>query len=512
MKNNMNLTSLPELFIKSKEKYPEKICLEDDYGQYSYEYVYENAIKLANLITKKCSQTHQPIVILTDKNKDVPLIMLAIMMTRNIYVPLDKGMPKIRLNKILKTLKPALVIHDEENSKLKKETSIDFSEFKINNFKKKFIKKIEDNIIDKVNEIIDIDPAYIIFTSGSTGDPKGVTISHGSVIDYILWAKSVFNVKQTDSFASQAPFHFDNSVLDIYLAFISGAKLHIPNEIIYIFPKKTLDFLKNSKITIIFWVPSIILNIANSNLLDKYKLKLKYVIFAGEQMSVTHINQWVKAFPKAQYANLYGPTEITVDCTFYKFNKRYKAKILPIGVPCNNCELTIIDKNGKIPKIGEPGELHVRGKCLSLGYWNNRKATAQAFIQNPAHDKYEDIVYKTGDIVKMDKNGLIYFLNRADSQIKHMGYRIELGEIEAAALNIENITNCAVLYDQNAKKIILCYVEDGKKLFDDKKLRLDLAKKLPKYMLPRELIKLKKMPLNSNGKIDRKLLIKDLIK
>jgi len=500
--------NLPQLFIDSKNKYPKRICLQDDHGEYTYENVYENAIKLAGKISDLSGSSSTPIAILVKKNKDIPLLILAIMFSGNIYVPLDVNMPRIRLKKILKTLNPSLIIHDDGlRNKDLTYPKMNFIDFKNELMRKIMSRKLEKFVLSKIKAVIDVDPAYIIFTSGSTGHPKGVTVSHGSVIDYIQWAQKTFKITPKDSFASQAPFHFDNSVLDIYLSFISGAKLCIPDEMIFIFPKQILEYLAINKITAIFWVPSVIVNIANSELLPKYNLRLKHVIFAGEQMSVPHINKWVKALPEAIFANLYGPTEVTVDCSYYLFRKPYKGKILPIGVPCSNCELLIIKSDGDTPEVDEPGELHVRGKCLSLGYWNNKKVTNDAFIQNPSHSNYKDLLYKTGDIVKKDSKGLIYFLNRSDSQIKHMGYRIELGEIEASAIKIKAINNCAVLYDEIHQKIVMFYVP--KKLsYKENEIRKNLAKELPKYMMPRELKKMEQMPLNSNGKINRKFLAK----
>ena len=502
--------NLPQLFIDSKNRYPKRVCLQDDHGDYTYEDVYESAIKLAGKIINFSGVSPKPVVILAKKNKDIPLLMLAIMFSGNIYVPVDVNTPKIRLQKILKTLNPALLIHDNDNDMENQELicpKINFIDLKNKQSNKVISRRLEKFVLKKIDTTIDVDPAYIIFTSGSTGHPKGVTISHGSVIDYIQWAQKTFQITSKDSFASQAPFHFDNSVLDIYLSFISGAKLCSPDETIFIFPKQALEYLTANKITTIFWVPSMIVNIANSGLLAKYNLRLKHVIFAGEQMSVPHINKWVKALPEAVFANLYGPTETTVDCSYYLFYKPYKGKILPIGVPCSNCELLIIKSDGDTPKVNEPGELYVRGRCLSLGYWNNKKTTHDAFIQNPSHSNYQDLLYKTGDIVKKDSKGLIYFLNRADSQIKHMGYRIELGEIEASAIKIKSINNCAVLYDDKNQKIVMFYVPK-KFNYKENEIRKILATELPKYMRPRELIKIEQMPLNSNGKINRNLLAK----
>jgi amino acid adenylation domain-containing protein len=348
-------------------------------------------------------------------------------------------------------------------------------------------------------QVIDKDPCYIIFTSGSTGVPKGVTICHSSVIDYIDWANSAYDVNETDVVGSQAPLFFDNSTLDIYLALSNAAELHVIPENVFIFPKKTLEYLNDKAISTIFWVPSILVSIANLKLLDNVQLPfLKNVLFAGEVMPAKTIKYWQEKHPEAHYSNLYGPTEITVDCTYYHVPPNWSGDNLPIGIPCHNTGVLILDENDR---RSSEGELCVRGSSLALGYWANTEKTDEVFCQNPLQDKYIDLIYRTGDLVKK-VDGLIYYVGRKDFQIKHNGYRIELGEIECQIMDLDAVEQCIVGY-LSEEKVLYAFVQCGCDM-TEVELKMALIKRLPKYMIPGKVGFVHEMLLTPNGKLDRK--------
>jgi len=350
-----------------------------------------------------------------------------------------------------------------------------------------------------------------MYTSGSTGTPKGVVIPHRGVIDYIEWAASCLDVNRDDIIGNQAPFYFDNSTLDIYLSWSTGAQLHLIPESMFLFPVKLIEYLEKKEITFIFFVPSVLISISQMELLSPNSLpSLKKIVFAGEVMPTKHLAYWQKMLPDKIYVNLYGPTEITVDCTYFFVDRIYKPdESLPIGYPRNNAEVIILNKNNECTNIGEKGELCVKGFSLALGYWNDEKKTEALFVQNPLNKNYYDRIFRTGDIVYKNKKGQIIFVGRKDSQIKHWGYRIELGEIEHAANSLPFVNKCCVLYNNEKKEIILFY--EGDKEISSVKFRKTLATLIPNYMIPQSFILLKKLPLNSNGKIDRKALENEYI-
>ena len=210
--------------------------------------------------------------------------------------------------------------------------------------------------------------------------------------------------------------------------------------------------------------------------------------------------------PDTTFVNLYGPIEITLDCTFHVVKDRPdEDKPLPIGVPCRNTDILILNEEDELCKTGEEGELCVRGTSLAMGYYNNAEKTNAAFVQNPLNRSYPELIYRTGDIVCRDENALIQFRGRKDSLVKHMGYRIELGEIEHVIINeLGLVKYCCAVYQFDKKEIIL-YYEKAEEI-SGAEFRKMLMKKFPAYMIPAVYIRMDLLPRNTNGKIDRLLL------
>ena len=352
---------------------------------------------------------------------------------------------------------------------------------------------------------ISTDPAYALFTSGSTGMPKGTIVSHQNVINYIEWFTSEFEISNDTVFGSQTPFYFSMSVSDIFGTIFSGASFVIIPKTYFSFPIKLVEILNQKKINTIYWVPSALCIVANIKLFDYAKPEqLKYVLFAGEVMPNKQLNYWRKNLQNVKFANLFGPTETTDICTFYKIDRQFADdEALPIGKHCNNLETFIIDDNGKeIVEKDKVGELFVRGSFVAFGYYDNLEKTNSAFVQNPLHNHYREIVYKTGDLVKINNYGEYEYVGRKDFQIKHMGYRIELGEIETNAGAIDGVNSVCCVYNSIKDLIIMIY--EGK--IKQENLFEEIKKKVPPYMVPNEIIKISMMPHNQNGKIDRAYL------
>jgi acyl-coenzyme A synthetase/AMP-(fatty) acid ligase len=270
------------------------------------------------------------------------------------------------------------------------------------------------------------------------------------------------------------------------------------------FPVKILEILQKENVSYIFWVPTIMVNIANINLLSKITLPhLNTVWFAGEVLPTKQYNYWHNHLPTTKFVNLYGPIEITLDCTYYVIDREFDdSEPLPIGFPCRNTSILILNEDNQLCENGEEGELCVRGTSLAMGYYNNPEKTALAFTQNPLNTKYPELIYRTGDIVSLNERGELMFKGRRDTLIKHLGYRIELGEIEHITVNIlQIVTNCCVIYDQKNKEIVLIY--EGSQDIPVVDFRKGIGQNLPKYMIPTKYIRVEKMPMNANGKIDR---------
>jgi len=501
--------NLVELFTNTALKYPHKIAIDDNNVNLSFLELDILSNKYAALIRQMECLRKKPICVYLPKSTSSIVAFLGIIKTGNFYIPLDVKSPLDRLNKIIDTLDSSLIITNNDYSK--KLIDIGFKGKIIciesaNDFKLSI--EQENDLTSIRGKIIDFDPIYSIFTSGSTGTPKGVLISHRGVIDYINWAIDVYNVSEDEIIGNQAPFYFDNSTLDIYLMIVTGAKLVIIPEDKFSFPIKLIEFINEHQINFVFWVPSVLNSVSN---FDVFKTIVPYtlnkILFAGEVMSNKHLNYWRKNHPLALYSNLYGPTEITVDCTYYIVDREFKDdEPLPIGKACKNTEILILTEQNVLAKRNELGELCVRGTSLAFGYYNDWDKTKTAFVQNPLNNSYPDIIYKTGDLVFENENDEIIFVGRKDSQIKHMGYRIELGEIETAILGINGVKNVCVLYDSINKQIVAFYISDVNHV----EIRKNLLQTLPKYMIPTRWLNENAFPLNSSGKINRIELAKKI--
>ncbi|MFZ4395730.1 MAG: amino acid adenylation domain-containing protein [Kiritimatiellia bacterium] len=487
---------------------PEKTAIIDGEVRLTFRQLDVQARQCAMVIIQKSGVPKQPIAVFLPRCADAVIADLGIVYSGNCYANLDSKSPRERLKKILDNLGAPVVITSASLAPILRSIDIPIEQvLLVDALPTTDVVPGGDKLLQaRLEGLIDTDPLYIMHTSGSTGIPKGVTIPHRGVIDYIDWALKIYPVGESDVIGNQAPFYFDNSTLDFYLSFATGATLNIIPDQWFSFPAKLIDYLCETGVTTIFWVPSIMTNIANSQVLGKSGLPpLRNILFAGEVMPTRTVNHWRKFFSGALFSNLYGPTEITVDCTYYIVDREFSDdEKLPIGFPCRNTDVLILNDRNEAAAVNEPGELCVRGTSLAMGYWNDPEKTAKAFVQNPLNAHYPELIYRTGDLVFKNERGEIMFTGRKDFQIKHMGYRIELGEIEHAAMQLENIRNACVVYNPERKEIALYYESDA--ALTPAAIRERMSAHVPKYMLPTVFHRMDALPRNPNGKIDRQTL------
>lgn len=487
---------------KTAEKFPEKIAVVDEKRELSFRELRAEARQIATRLIDE-GIFHKPVAVFLEQSVEAVVCFLAVAYSGNFYTVLDTKMPKNRLQKIMQVLKPATILTDNAHFT---DISVEVgTEVKVITYDASVLTAVDNNALRNVSRKINpMDVLYVLFTSGSTGVPKGVTVGQRSVMEYTEWVSETFKVNEHEIIGNQAPFYFDNSVLDIYQMVSTGATLHIIPRRLFKFPLRLLEYIRDHSINMVFWVPSVLCMVANFDVLEACDVScLKKILFAGEVMPNKQLNVWRRALPKALFANLYGPTEITVDCTYYIVDRAFDdAEPLPIGVPCRASTILVLDDKNQLVKGSDQGELCVRGSSLSYGYYRDPKRTAQAFMQNPLNDAYQDIIYRTGDLVHYNERNEIMYDGRKDFQVKHMGHRIELGEIETAVSAQEGIEASCCLFDGEKSQLILCYI--GK--LEERELRKKLIDILPEYMRPRYCRKLEVMPINANGKIDRKRL------
>jgi amino acid adenylation domain-containing protein len=431
--------------------------------------------------------TGQPVAVFMEKSPKAIAANFAAVYSGNFYVSLDREMPVFRVEKILESLKPPVVIRDEDFD--------GFADFEIN-----------EDALAKVRETaIDIDPIYVVFTSGSSGTPKGVTACHRSVIDYIENLSEVLGVTDTTVFGNQAPLYVDACLKEVYTSIKCGSSAVLIPKSEFMFPVKLIEFLNAHRINTICWVSSALSMIAGfktfASIVPEH---LHTVAFGSELFPVKNLNIWREALPNARFFNLYGPTEATGMSSYYEIpaTRRFaEDERIPIGRAFPNTQILLLDAEGKEQSsvCPELKEICIRGSCLSLGYYSDSEKTAEAFVQNPATSAYPDLVYKTGDLGEYNDRGELVYVARKDYQIKHMGYRIELPEIEAAFCRNDAVSLACCQYDSEKSKILLYYTGGITPAEATKYLK----EKLPRYMLPNKTFHLEQMPLTPNGKIDR---------
>lgn len=491
-----------EYLEQSAERHPGKTAFADWEHSCTYGELLERACRIGSFLTERI-EPGQAVPVYMEKGIEAVATFMGIVCAGGFYVMLDVQQPVYRLKQILDTLDAEFVITREKEKRPAED--LGYAE-KCLVYEKICETEIRRERIERVRaRSLDMDPLYAVFTSGSTGIPKGVLVSHRSVIDFIEHFTEIFEMTDEDVIGNQAPFDFDVSVKDIYSTLKTGATMQIIPRKFFLAPAKLLDFLCDRGVTTIIWAVSALCVVTTLKAF-RYKVpaKLSKIMFSGELMPVNHLNEWRRNIPQAVYVNLYGPSEITCNCTYYVIDREYDdGEMLPIGIPFPNEKVFLLGEGDEpIKEANRKGEICVSGTALALGYYNDKEQTDAVFVQNPLNHSYRETIYRTGDLGMYNERGELFFLSRKDFQIKHMGHRIELSEVELAMERIEDISRVCCLYDEGKDKIIAFYQGTA----DDKTIYARLSGALPSFMIPNRFLAVEEMPLNKNGKIDRNAL------
>ena len=483
-------THLLDYFEATAAERKEAIAVRHNGQEISFSDLQDKARKMGtHLVAQTKGVTNTPIAVFLPKEINTVIADLGIMYSSNPFMNLDVKTPKERIMNIFALVKPAAVITSRKFAKALEGVEMPV----ILADEPDWQETIADPalLISRRADLIDTDPFCLINTSGSTGTPKGVVLNHRSFFDFMAVSNERFGFNGSEIMGSLSPVVFDIYDFELCMLMVNGSQLILLDAMLAAFPARLLEKLAENHVNFIFWVPSIMVNIANMGLLDKIALPdLKLVWFAGEVFPTKQFLVWYDKLPKTTFANLYGPIEITLDCTYYVVKERpVESEPLPIGIPYHNTDILLLNEENKRCAIGEEGELCVRGTGLAMGYYNNPEKTAAAFTQNPLNTAYPEVIYRTGDMAYMREDGNIMFKGRKDSLIKHMGYRIELGEIEHVIENdLKLVKYCCAVYQYAKKEIVLYYESENE--MTDREFRTAISKVFPAYMIPSVFIRM----------------------
>lgn len=422
------------------------------------------------------------------------------------YAFLDSAAPMERARLMIDRCQPAMVvsIRDGAGNRV-----VIGDEDQRENLRKE-ISAFEDNDLPETYRTTGTDPAYVMFTSGSTGDPKGVVIPHQGVLHLVDWAADDLGVGPGDRLTNVNPIYFDNSVFDIYAGLLNGAAIVALDALKGRPPAELVAEITRNKCTFFFAVPTLFMYLDSMHLLTPDKLpSVGRFMFGGEGFPIVRLRRFYEAFAgKARLINCYGPTETSCICSSFEITSSAldtNEGLAPLGGLNPSFSHRILDEELKPVAAGDVGELWLGGPCVGLGYLNNFEETAKRFRQDPLIDGYRAMLYRTGDLVALDKQtGLLRFRGRADNQVKLRGYRVELEEIDHAIASIPGVVRALaiVLHDAGgSSRLVAAY--SGSKL-SDAYLLAHCNERLPAYMVPSRFTLLENIPTNANGKADRR--------
>lgn len=511
---------LQQLLTESAKQHPDKPAVWAKGRTLTYRELEERSNQVAHLLRSRGVQKGDRIGIYFPKAVESLAAMFGVLKAGGVYVPLDPLAPVERISYIMSNCEVKSVVTTGallRGLDLTKVPSIQFvllTEDKTNGLQRENVVSWSELATFPAGHAPDLqatttDLAYILYTSGSTGRPKGVMLSHQNALTFVEWCAEEFHVCSDDRVSNHAPLHFDLSVFDVYNGIKAGATVYMVPEETSKFPASLAKWIHEQQITIWYSVPSaLVFLLLHGNLKAENLSRLRIILFAGEVFPMKYLKQLAALLPELELYNLYGPTETNV-CTYYKVDRARLANQdkLPIGKACANTEVfSVDDQDHIVTKIGETGELYVRGPAVTTGYWADPDKTRKMCIPNRFQPNFEEKMYKTGDLVMLDECGDYLFLGRRDNQIKSRGYRIELGEIEAALLSHPGVREAAAIAIPDEQigariKAIVAAHEPGSLTMVD--LQRHCAAHIPNYMIP-ELIEMRDtLPKTSTGKVDR---------
>lgn len=466
-------------------------------------------LRLATQLEVSGTRRGDRIAIVSSKGVLTYGLMLACLRLGVSYVNLDPAAPIERNLSIIDSSKATRVFVEDPDDWTSFRVSVKLPGVSVLQLVEELPSGVTANGAGTASEVSSIDGstiAYVMYTSGSTGVPKGVAISHQSVLHFISWILSRFEISSDDRFSGLNPLHFDNSAFDFYGSLFLGAALVPIRREETENPGEMLQRLERVRCTIWFSVPSLLIFLNTVRALTTQKLEsYRYIIFGGEGFPKSELQKIRSlADSRTKLVNVYGPTECTCICSAYEIQDGdFKSLdgLPPLGFINQNIDFMILDETGAESEVGE---LCLLGDNVALGYVNDPERTAASFSVIQTSDRFGKRMYRTGDIVD-SRNGILRFVGRRDNQIKHMGYRIELEEIEHALASHSNVIQAAAIYIRTNASFghIIAFVSSTSDGFSEREILSFIRGCLPSYMIPSRILIMDNLPKNQNGKVDR---------
>jgi amino acid adenylation domain-containing protein len=516
----MTATLMHDLVRESAERRPLATAVVDATRSLGYAELWDRAGRLASLLRSAGCAAGDRVALLVPKSIEAVIGILGVLRAGGVYVPLDPASPAPRLAKIVARSEPRLVLAAAGGARRAGELVAALPEGSRPLLARLDRAEGEEPLPPLAFGADDLeraapagaepprrpeDPAHLLFTSGSTGTPKGVMVPHRSVLRFVEWANGELGAAPGDRHSGHSPLFFDLSTFDLFGTLAAGAELHLVPPELSLLPHRLAAFIRDRALTQWFSVPSVLTYLASFDAVrpDDFPA-LRRLLWCGEVLPTPTLLHWMQRLPHVAFTNLYGPTETTIASSYFTVPAPPvdPAAPIPIGRPCGGEDLLILDEHLRPCERGAEGELCIRGDGLTLGYWRDPETTARAFVDAPGGR-----MYRTGDRARLGDDGLVYFLGRADQQVKSRGYRIELGEIEAALAALPELREAAaVALDSGGfegKRIACAYVLRQAGSCTATEIRARLARDLPSYMLPSDWREVATLPRTGNGKVDR---------
>ncbi len=492
------MKNILEYLEETVMKYPDKTAVDDGKEQLTWKELQQLA-RTAGTVLSASVQRRKPVVVLKEKSSRTLAVMFGAVYAGCFYVIIDPHQPPARIRQILAVVDAETVVTDRDGAEVLEKTEysgrvVSEEELLKGNPDEEVLHGVRQN--SQSDDLL-----YGIFTSGSTGTPKGVAVSHQAVIDFIGHFIETFGFTENDRIGNQAPFDFDVSVKDIYTCVMTGAALILIPREKFVSPVSVLDYICEKKVTVLIWAVSALCLISSLKGL-KYRKpeQVKKIFFSGEVMPARQLRLWMEALPDTAFTNLYGPSEITCNCTYYQIpSLPEEVEKLPIGRSFPGRQVFLMDDTGHVIKEqNKTGEICVAGESLASGYYHNPEETARRFCSPDPSDP-DQRYYRTGDLGYLGADGNFYFSGRKDFQIKHMGHRIELEEIERNFETEAGVERSCCLLDERRNQLVAFYIGEA----GTEEIRSSLKEKIPSFMIPHKIIRTDRLPLNKNGKTDR---------